>query len=124
MQARQVVGIAANWLGRGAALVLLLFWGAFFVEHLSEWFLRDDGAYPPVWVWAAQGLHLAMLIGLGVTILRPWLGMVLTLVGTVAFFGWIGVKSFPYLALINLVPLVLLAVSWLASGGSNEECKE
>ena len=70
----------SRWLGRGLALLLFLFWGAFFVEHLAEWFSHPQAAPPPLRAWVAQGLHLVMLIGLALMLRgtgsgpssRPW----------------------------------------------------
>ena len=59
-----VAGVAAKWTGRATAGLLLAFWGMFFVEHLSEWFLRADGRYPPLSVWWPMGFHFLMLVGL------------------------------------------------------------
>ena len=111
MSSRRTVGLACLWLARISALLLFLFWGGFFLEHLREWFLRQDGRLPPAKVWVGQFLHLAMLLGLGLVVLRPKWGAVATVVGTISFFAWIGYRGFPYLALANLLPVVLVAVS-------------
>ena len=72
----------SRWLGRGLALLLFLFWGAFFVEHLAEWFSHPQAAPPPPRAWVAQGLHLVMLIGLALMLQRDRLGAVVTALGT------------------------------------------
>jgi hypothetical protein len=113
MNAKSTAGLVALWLARLAAAALFLFWGAFFVEHLAEWFLREDGRFPPAWVWVAQLLHLLMLAGLLFVLVRPGWGALATILATAAFFSWIGVRSFPTIALVNLVPLALLLVAWL-----------
>jgi len=38
---RLVLGL--RWLARLWAAALLLFWGAFFVEHTTEWFVHPHG---------------------------------------------------------------------------------
>ncbi|HWQ55828.1 MAG TPA: hypothetical protein VN442_19225 [Bryobacteraceae bacterium] len=101
-----------KWAGRATALLFLLFWGAFFVEHLSEWFLRRDGNYPPPFVWIAQLLHFSMLVGLGLMLRWEKLGTAILAAGTVAFFASIGVRSFPKIALVNLVPMACFAIYW------------
>lgn len=105
----------AKWTGRAAALLLLLFWGAFFVEHLAEWFMHRGGPYPPAWVWLAQVMHLAVLVGLGMMLRWDRLGTVVMVAATVVFFSMIGMHEFPYIALINLVPVAFFAVYWAAS---------
>jgi len=103
-----------RWSGRATALLLLLFWGAFFVEHLTEWFLRADGRYPPAWVWGQQFCHFVMLVGLGMMVRWEKLGAVVLLVATVAFFAGIHPNTFPWIALINLVPIGCFGIYWLA----------
>lgn len=110
MAARNSIRLIALWLARISALLLLFFWGAFFVEHLFEWFLRPDGAFPPASVWVGQFLHLAMLVGLGTIVFFPGWGAVIAAVATASFFSWIGYKGFPYIALLNLPPIVFAAV--------------
>ena len=85
----RLVGAAGKWAGRSAALLLLLFWGAFFAEHLMEWFLRRDGRYPPPWVWLGQFLHLGMLVGLALMLRWDRLGAIVLAVATAAFFAMI-----------------------------------
>ena len=47
------------WTGRLLALGLFLFWGAFFVEHLKQWFLHPVNGFPPglgvAWTTGAPG---------------------------------------------------------------------
>lgn len=101
-----------RWAGRGLALLLFLFWGAFFVEHLAVWF-RDPREFPPASVWIAQGLHLAMLIGLALMLRWEHLGAIVTVLGTTLFFAVIGSHRFPWIALINMLPIACFAVSWV-----------
>ena len=108
------LGAAGKWTGRALSLLLLLFWGAFFVEHLSEWFLRPDGRYPPPWVWRQQCFHFVMLAGLALMLKWDKAGTAVMAAGTVAFFGFIGFRGFPYIALLNLLPVAFFAVYWLA----------
>ena len=114
MGTRKAVALVALWLARLCALLLILLWGGFFVEHLREWFLRSDGRLPPVWVWVGQFLHLLMLLGLALVAFRPSLGAISTILATALFFGLMsyhdGFKGFPYLALVNLPPAALALV--------------
>jgi len=103
-----------RWGGRATALLLLLFWGVFFVEHLMEWFLRAGGRYPPPWVWGQQFFHFVMLVGLGMMVRWERLGAVVMLVATVAFFAGIHPNTFPWIALINLLPIGCFGLYWLA----------
>jgi hypothetical protein len=101
-----------RWAGRGIAMLLLLFWGAFFVEHLTEWFLGSGGR-PPLHVWIGQACHLIMLIGLALMLRWDRLGSIVTALGTTAFFASIGYRGFPFIALMNLVPIACFAATCL-----------
>jgi hypothetical protein len=106
------VAVTFRWLGRTLALLLLLFWGTFFLEHLSEWFRNPVGAPPPTWVWISQMLHLGMLVGLALSLRWDRLGAIVTALGTTAFFASIGMHSFPFIALLNLLPIACFTASW------------
>jgi hypothetical protein len=114
MTTRSLLTAIGKWGGRLTALLLFLFWGAFFIEHLSEWFLRGGGRYPPSRVWAGQGLHFCVLAGLALMLKWDRLGAVVTAVSTAAFFLWIGYRGALTLPLVNLVPVALFTVYWLA----------
>jgi Zn-dependent protease len=108
---REVIAVACRWLGRTLALLLFLFWGAFFLEHLSEW-LHGPQRAPPLWVWVSQVLHLGMLVGLALMLRWDRLGALVTALGTTAFFASIGMHRFPWIALLNLLPIAGFAVAW------------
>jgi hypothetical protein len=114
MRTKTLLVAVGKWGGRLTALLLLLFWGAFFVEHLSEWFLRGDGRYPPAWVWTQQAFHLGMLVGLALMVKWDRLGAAVTVISTVAFFSIIGYHGSPTLPLLNLLPIACFTVNWLA----------
>lgn len=114
MATRNLLSGIGKWGGRLTALLLLLLWGAFFVEHVSEWFMRPDGRYPPPWVWVGQVLHFLILVGFGLMLKWDRLGTVVMLIATIAFFSSIGMNRFPYFGLINLAPVAFFTVYWLA----------
>ena len=109
---REVIAVAFRWLGRTLALLLFLFWGAFFLAHLSEWFWNAHGALPPARVWVSQVLHLGMLVGLALMLWKDRIGALITVLATTAFFASIGVHRFPWIALLNLLPIAGFAVAW------------
>ncbi len=106
------VAAGCKWVARILAAILFLFWGAFFVEHLGEWFLQSEQGFPPVSVWIGQALHFVILLGLGMMLNWDRLGSLVTIVGTVAFFSAIGYRGFPFIALLNLLPIGLFGVYW------------
>ena len=48
--------IGLLWLGRILTVLVFLFWGAFFVEHLIAWFAHPLSHPPPFHVWVGQAL--------------------------------------------------------------------
>ena len=111
------------WTGRVLALGLLLFWGAFFVEHLQQWFLHPFNGFPPVWVWLGQLAHLAILIGLMALWRWPVTGSILTILGSLSFFGGLAVSeaiagksSHLFLAFlaVTIIPALLTLACWFA----------
>jgi hypothetical protein len=40
----------------------------------------------------------------------PKAGALITVAGTVLFFSWIGFLEFPYIALLNLIPVILIGI--------------
>jgi hypothetical protein len=102
--------VTLRWVARGLATALLLFWGAFFVAHLS-WFAQPD-QLPPLWVFLTMGLHLLMLAGLLVGWRWEVPGALLVLAAAVPFF-WVsaGPNFFLFTAVTSLP-----AVLWLTAG--------
>jgi hypothetical protein len=111
---RRVVAVA-RWAARISAAALVLFWGAFFVEHLA-WF-ADPQHLPPPWVFVVVGLHFLMLVGL----LAGWkwevAGAVVALASSVPFFAVAAGRNFPLFASVTTVPSVLwLYCAWQERG--------
>ena len=111
------------WTGRVLALGLFLFWGAFFVEHLQEWFLHPVKGFPPVWIWLGQLAHLTILVGLVALWRWPVTGSILTTLGSIAFFGGLAIAeaaaggqylSFLEFLAVTIVPALLTLACWFA----------
>ena len=106
--------LALRWTGRILAVLLFLFWGIFFVEHLVEWFVRPWPATPPPAVWIGQATHLALLLAL----LALWRweavgGLAVVVLGFVFFADKAG-TNFPLFFAVTALPalLVLAAAGW------------
>lgn len=105
-----------RWLARFLAVGMLLFWGAFFVEHLWEWFSSPLTKSPPLKVWLGQFLHLALLLSYVVAMKWDLAGGCLIICSSALFFIWIhGIALTP----VNLIflsstvlPGILLLVAW------------
>jgi len=106
-------GLALLWFGRGIGLLLAIFWGLFFVEHLNAWYLDPKG-WPPLWVTAAMVSHGVIILGLAAMLRWTWIGAALTLVGTIGFLAPTIIGGKPaWLMLVNLVPIGLVAMGTL-----------
>jgi hypothetical protein len=112
--------VVVSWTARLLALGLFLLWGAFFVEHMQEWFLRPKVGFPPPCVWGQQLAHLVMLIGLLMLLRWELAGATVTILGAVAFFGGLmiiaGAKGLPMIAFlaVTIIPALLSLGCWYA----------
>lgn len=112
---RQVGVVLLGGLARVALVGVFLLWGAFFVEHLQEWFIAPLPNLPPLRVWLGQGLHLFMLIGLLASLRWPRVGAVWVAVSAFAFLHDKAGARFPVFFGMTMGPvLLLLFCRWLA----------
>jgi hypothetical protein len=81
------------WSGRVLALGLFLFWGASFVEHLQQGFLHSVKGLTPVWVWLGYLAHLTFLVGLVALWRWPVTGSILTILGSLSYFGGLAISE-------------------------------
>lgn len=102
-----------QWAARVLTVLVFLFWGGFFVEHLNQWFISPYPRTPPMSVWAGQVLHLLMLVGLLVSLRWPLPGLTIVAASALAFFGPLAGSRFPlFFGLTILPPLLLLLCGW------------
>lgn len=107
--------IVSKWLGHLSALALFVIWGAFFLEHLQEWYFQSKGQYPPLWVSLAMVFDFAILLGLSLS--SKWIAIGSGTVGA----GTIGFATVlashgdlrGTIMLINLVPLAFFGAWWM-----------
>jgi hypothetical protein len=102
--------IIIRWCARLWAAFLFIFWGAFFVEHLEEWFIRAV-EWPPRAVVALQGLHFLFLLGLVVGWWWEFIGGLVVLFAAVAFFSLAAGSHAAAFTLISIAP----AIVWIGS---------
>lgn len=108
MTKRQLLTFGVRWLARATAVAMILLAGAFFLEHLREWFIEPLPETPPAYVWLAQLLHLAYLVALIVGWKWPRIGGIASTVIAVVFL----IDKNPALILPTIVPGVLYLLSW------------
>jgi hypothetical protein len=94
-----------RWVARVLCLCLLLFWGAFFVEHL-QWFAHP-GQWPPAKVILLQLVHLVMLVGFVLAWKWELVGSVIVVASSVAFFSQTAGENFLLFSSITSMPAVL-----------------
>lgn len=95
-----------SWFGRITAMLLFLLWGAFFVEHVTEWF-NDAGHLPPWSVFLIQFFHLLMLVGYIAVFKWKMLGSALIILGAFIFFASLGAKAMLAFFAISIIPAVI-----------------
>jgi hypothetical protein len=61
-----------------------------------------------------MGFHFLMLVGLALMLKWDKAGTLVMIIGTAAFFSTMGWRQFPWIALLNLAPVVLFGLYWLA----------
>jgi hypothetical protein len=96
-----------RWVARGFAVCLFLFWGAFFVEHLREWFIAPFPNHPPLKVCLTVAMHALLLIGLMLTLRWELVGSLVVLAAGGAFFFAIAGRSAPLFFGITALPALL-----------------
>lgn len=98
-------------------IAIFVFWGAFFLEHLSYFF--SGGGTLPTEVWFIQLCHFLFLIGLLLTIKWNFTGALLTLVSSFLFHWQVaGHFFFIFFPLSNLGTLI-----WFGIAGYNFRIK-
>lgn len=109
---RQRAARYVQLLARAIGTLTFLFFGTFFVEHLS-WF-KDVSNLPPTRVIIMQAAHLLFLVGYLAAFKWETVGGALIVVGTGVFFGMMGERDIVWLFVIAVSPgLLYLITAWL-----------
>ena len=106
---------ALRWAGRVMALLVFLFWRAFFVEHMWEWLINPYPNVPPPKVWVGRALHFLILLGLLLVMRWPLVGAILVFAASVAFFSSTAGSNAPLFIGMTCLPAVLLLFCWWAT---------
>ncbi len=120
MQGEQKVLRGVRWVARILAIVLFLFWGGFFLEHVLEWFIKPMPETPPLKIWLDQVWHLIMLLGFLVAFRWELVGGVMIILGTLLFFWGKGAPGWPgaLYIVISIMPGILFLASWCRTRGT------
>src|SRR5574340_1589905 len=96
----------ARWIGRILCVGLFMFWGLFFLEHLS-FFTASSGEPPLLYVWLLQIDHGLLLISYLISLKFERNGSLGILIFGVILFGATGAPW--YLLALSLSPIVFFA---------------
>jgi len=99
-----------RWSARVLGLVVFLFWGAFFLEHL-EWF-RDSSQLPPARVFLNMFYHLAMLLGFLAALKWELAGGLVMIAASGLFFIGLGVPHCYLFWATYAIPALLFIADW------------
>lgn len=103
-----------RWSARLLGLLVSILWGAFFVEHVSEWFIRPFPNHPPLSVCLWMGVHFLMIAGYVAAWRWPVPGALVSLVAGFVFLADKAGPRFPVFFTITALPGVLFLLSaWL-----------
>jgi len=94
-----------RWIARSASIVMLLFWGAFFAEHLA-WFFNSIER-PPFFVWVLQTVHLVLLIGYLISLKHEIFGSLTVTVSLLVFLSLTAGGWFLPLFSFGIIPPIL-----------------
>ena len=98
------------WSARTLSLLLFLFWGAFFVEHLQ--FFWNGPGQPPIIVYFITTFHLLLLLSYMVAAWKHFFGSILMVVTGLVFFVLTSGKMFLPFYLISIVPASFYLYYW------------
>ncbi len=98
------------WSARTLSMLLFLFWGAFFIEHLQ--FFWSEQQQPPFWVYLVTGFHLLLLISYVISFWKYLLGSILMVISGLVFFIMTSGKMFLPFYLISIVPAGFYLYYW------------
>ena len=112
---RSVVAVVAICSARVLAIVLFLFWAAFFIEHL-QWFRHPEWGLPPARVWLLQLAHLMMLVGLLMLLRWEVPGSAVSVVAALMSFASVAGNRFLQFFAITSLPAALALLGHLLQG--------
>ena len=102
--------LISRWIARVLVLAVLLLWGAFFVAHTHEWFIKPFPQLPPLKVCVFQTLHLLLLAGLLASLRWPRVGLICVTLAACAFFLPVaGGRALTFVG-ITILPVAFLVV--------------
>jgi len=108
--AKNLVALTGIWAARALVMGVFLLWGAFFVEHMQEWFVVPRPQSPPFKVYVFQSLHLLLLLGLLASLRWARVGLAWVTIAACAFFLPVaGVKALGFVVL-TISPVLLVVV--------------
>ena len=97
-----------RWVARVSGIIVVLFWGAFFVGHL-EW-LKDFPELPPFHVLIIMLAHLFLIAGYLIALKYEILGAVIAIASAVVFFRFAAGNNIIIFSAITSVPGIIFII--------------
>jgi hypothetical protein len=98
-----------RWVARISGIIVAVFWGAFFIEHL-EW-LKDFPELPPFHVLILMLAHLFLITGYLIALKYEVSGAVISIISAVVFFRFTAGDNFILFSALTSIPGVLYLVN-------------
>lgn len=122
MDFRSFPTIDARFIARTMSVLLLLFWGSFFVNHLS-WFASVPSKVPPATVWLLSILHLSLLVSYALSLRWERTGSVgIILCSTLFFSLTAGYNALPFI-IVSISPAMVFFYIWKKERGKTHEAQ-
>jgi hypothetical protein len=98
------------WSARTLSLLLFLFWGAFFIEHLQ--YFTNAGEKPPFIVYLITSFHFLLLASYIFSMWKHLAGSLLIIVFALAFFVMSSGKMFLPFFMFSVIPSGFYIYYW------------
>ncbi len=109
-----IVLTVLKWLARLVAAFFVLTLGAFFVEHIGEWYSQPSRGLPPWWVHLSMLSHFALMAGLVMLFRWERIGSLTAILGAFGFIASVAIGQatlrLPYIILLALIPVGIIAI--------------
>ncbi len=103
-----------RWTARILGICIFLLWGAFFIEHLVEWFIvpLSQSQVAPWHIWLGQIFHFIMLAGFIVALKWEFSGSMLIIIGAFALFVDKAGSRFLSYFTVTIIPAIMYLFCW------------
>jgi hypothetical protein len=112
--------VNARFIAKTMSVLLFLFWGLFFVEHLS-WFASVPSKVPPASVWMLSLLHLFLLVSYALSLRWERTGCAGIVICSTLFFSLTArYNALPFI-IVSISPAMIFFYIWKKEQGKAHE---